>query len=136
MGQFFFAPSAAARNLAESTLGTFADTSRWIDFTDHPASVLSKSSVAFVSIDSGWYPAWPSSFERAIEKQAAWAAATSSSGFVPGSSPKRIAKLYATPFTAPLAVDTVPLPSFSPPRHCALARRCIEIPAEGIGRAP
>jgi len=57
MGQFFFAPSAAARNLAGSALGTFADTSRWIDFTDHPAAVLSKSNVAFVSMDSGRYPA-------------------------------------------------------------------------------
>src|SRR5207237_2168531 len=108
---------------------TFAETSRWIDLTDHPLSVLSKSKVAFVSIDSGWYPAWPSSLERAIEKQAAWAAATSSSGFVPGSSPNRIAKLYATPFTAPLAVDTVPLPCFSPHRPCALARRCFDITA-------
>src|SRR5207302_9497689 len=102
----------------------------------HPLSVVSKSKVAFVSTTAGRYPAWPRSFERAIEKQAAWAAATSSSGFVPGSSPHRIAKLYATPFTAPLAVDTVLLSSFSPPRHCALARRCIEIPAAGIGRAP
>src|SRR5204863_7180320 len=53
------------------------------------------------------------------------AAATSSSGFGPGSSSDRIAKPYATFFRAPLAVDTVPFPSFRPPLHWALARRCI-----------
>src|SRR5947207_6498141 len=79
-------------------------------------------------MDCGWYAACARPVEAAIEKQAPWAAATSSSGFVPGSSPNRIAKLYATFFTAPLAVDTVPFPSFRPPLHWALARRCIEIP--------
>src|SRR5919204_5236929 len=35
------------------------------------------------------------------------------------------------PFNAPLAVDTVPLPSFRPPRHTALARRCMDILEQG-----
>src|SRR5947207_14179639 len=76
-------------------------------------------------MDCGWYAACARPVEAAIEKQAPWAAATSSSGFVPGSSPNRIAKRYATFFTAPLAVDTVPFPSFRPPLHWALARSCI-----------
>src|SRR5207249_12161350 len=99
-----------------------------MDFTDHPASALSKSRVAFTSIRSGGYPAFPSSPEKAIAKQLACAAATSSSGFVPGSFSNRIAKPYATVLSAPLAVDTVPFPSFRPPLHWALARRCIGSP--------
>src|SRR5256886_3382701 len=128
MGHVFLAVSAAVWNFAGSAPGTFAVTSRWIDFTDQPASVLSKSNVAFASISSGRYPAFPSSLEKAIAKQLACAAATSSSGFVPGSFSNRIAKPYATVFRAPLAVDTVPFPSFRPPLHWALARRCIGSP--------
>src|SRR5439155_8820858 len=93
-----------------------------------PCVALSKSRVAFTSIRSGRYPAFPSSPEKAIAKQLACAAATSSSGFVPGSFSNRIAKPYATVLRAPLAVDTVPFPSFRPPLHWALARRCIGSP--------
>src|SRR2546426_251710 len=76
MGHVFLAVSAAVWNFAGSAPGTFAVTSRWIDFTDQPASVLSKSNVAFASISSGRYPAFPSSLEKAIAKQLASAAAT------------------------------------------------------------
>jgi len=129
MGQPFSAAFAAVWNFPGSAPGTFAATSRWIDFTVQPASVLSKFRVAFVSIRSGWYPSFSSSLYKAIEKQPACAAATSSSGFVPGVSPNRVAKLYGMPLRAPLNVDTVPFPSFRPPFHCALARRSIESPA-------
>src|SRR5207253_1082054 len=50
MGQVFLAVSAAVWNFAGSAPGTLAVASRWIDFTDHPASALSKSKVAFTSI--------------------------------------------------------------------------------------
>jgi nitrogen fixation/metabolism regulation signal transduction histidine kinase len=58
-----------------------------------PPSVFSSVTAAVVSIDSGLMPAsssWPA---RAIEKQPAWAAPISSSGFEPLSSPKRLPKL-------------------------------------------
>ena len=54
-----------------------------------PPSTGSRWSVASVSTLSGVTPALPSSAERAIEKQPAWAAAISSSGFVPSPSSKR-----------------------------------------------
>src|SRR5437899_11213 len=91
IGHPFSAAVAAFWNFPGSAPGTFAATSRWIDFTVQPASVLSKFKVAFVSIRSGWYPSFSSSLDKAIEKQPACAAATSSSGFVPGSwSPPRM----------------------------------------------
>src|ERR1051326_2853477 len=54
------------------------------------------------------YTARPSAPESAIEKQPAWAAPISSSGFVPGSSSKRVPKEY-WPSKAPLPSDMVPL---------------------------
>src|SRR5438132_2874191 len=136
MGQVFLAVSAAVWNFAGSAPGTLAVACRWIDFTDRPASALSKARVALTSIRSGRYPAFPSSLEKAIAKQLACAAATSSSGFVPGSFSNRIAKPYATVFRAPLAVETVPFPYFRPHLHWALARRCSSILADGNARAP
>src|SRR5512138_2953166 len=70
-------------------------------------------------------PASPRNSESAIEKHAACAAATSSSGFVPFSFSNRILKLYGTPARAPLSVDTEPFPSLSPPLQTALALRFI-----------
>jgi hypothetical protein len=63
-----------------------------------------------------------------MEKHPAWAAPTSSSGFVPGAFSNRMDHEYGMPFRTPLSVDTVPLPSFSPPLQTALAPRFIEIP--------
>jgi hypothetical protein len=57
-------------------------------------------------------------------KQPAWAAAISSSGFVPGCDSKRVAKEYGVLFKTPLGEVSVPLPSFRPPLQCALALRC------------
>src|SRR5205807_1342951 len=93
----------------------------------HPASSLSMVRVAFVLILSGVILAPPSWAERAIEKQAAWAAAISSSGLVPGVFSKRVAKEYGVFDNTPLVADTVPLPSLSPPFHTALALRCIRL---------
>jgi hypothetical protein len=48
-----------------------------------PVSRLRSDTFACVWMDSGSLPASPSASESAIEKQPAWAAAISSSGFVP-----------------------------------------------------
>ena len=124
MGQPVFAAFAAFSNVDLSAFGTFAATSRWINVTANPASVFSKFTVAFVSIESGVRPSFPSSPERAIEKHPEWAAAMSSSGFVPGAFSNRCAKEYGVPFRTPLAVETVPFPSFKPPFQTAFAYRC------------
>ena len=70
----------------------------------------------------GVKPFLPSAAAKAIEKQPAWAAAMSSSGFVPVPSSKRDGKEYA-PWKAPLPRAIVPLPSWSVPSHCAFAVR-------------
>src|SRR5215212_7453376 len=58
-----------------------------------------------------------------MEKQPACAAAMSSSGFVPAPFSKRVPKEYCVSCSTPLAVEIDPLPSFSPPFHCADALR-------------
>ena len=69
-------------------------------------------------------PNWP---ESAMEKQAACAAAISSSGLVPGVFSKRVTNEYGVLFSTPLEAETTPLPSFSPPFQTALAFRCISL---------
>ena len=58
-----------------------------------PPSTGTTVTAAEVAISSAVIPAAPSAPESAIEKQAACAAPISSSGLVPFSSPKRLAKL-------------------------------------------
>jgi hypothetical protein len=58
-----------------------------------------------------------------MEKQLAWAAAMSSSGFAPGVPSKRVLKLYGVPLIAPLATANVPLPSLRLPSYFAFALR-------------
>src|SRR5439155_8797087 len=79
--------------------------------------------VAVVWMDSGVRPALPSSAENAMEKQPAWAAAMSSSGFVPMPFSKRVLKEYCVSLSTPLSLEMVPLPSFKPPRQTADALR-------------
>src|SRR6266516_3872101 len=74
---------------------------------------------------SGVMPALPSSADSAIEKKPAWAAAINSSGFVPGWLSKRVLNEYGVRERRPLSVETVPLPSLSPPCHVADAVRFI-----------
>src|SRR5437660_1982654 len=69
----------------------------------------------------------PNCADSAIEKQAAWAAAINSSGFVPAAFSNRVANEYGVLDSTPLLDDTEPLPSLSPPFHTALALRCITI---------
>src|SRR5581483_6758717 len=49
----------------------------------------------------------------------------SSSGLVPAPFSNRVANEYCVLFSTPLAVETVPFPSFKPPVQTALPFRCI-----------
>src|SRR5690349_15321825 len=90
-----------------------------------PESSLSMLSVALVLMLSGVNPALPSCADRAMEKQPACAAAISSSGLVPGWSPKRVPNEKGVLENTPLPEETAPAPSFKLPFHSALALRCI-----------
>src|SRR5262249_20168184 len=84
---------------------------------------FSRVTVAVVSMDCAVIPALPSWAERAMLKHPAWAAATSSSGLVPGCDSNRVANEYGVFFGTPLGEVRVPLPSLRPPLQCALALR-------------
>src|SRR5882757_873656 len=90
-----------------------------------PEAVCSSVTVAVVPMLSGVKPPLPSSLERAIEKQPAWAAAISSSGLVPLPSSKRVLNEYWVFSRTPLSDEIVPLPSLSPPFQTADALRFI-----------
>ena len=89
-------------------------------------STCSKVSVACVESSSGLKPSAPRNAERAIVKQPAWAAAISSSGFVPTPFSKRVENEYCVCFSTPLWVETVPLPCLRSPFQTALAVREVE----------
>src|ERR1043165_4387020 len=125
IGQPAFAPFEIVVNFAWSMPGIFAVISRCDSVTVKPASVFSMVTVAVVLMDVGVKPALPSSAENAIEKQPAWAAAMSSSGFVPTPFSKRVLKDYCVSLSVPLSVEMVPLPSFKPPCQTADALRFI-----------
>src|SRR5579872_6984683 len=93
----------------------------------HPESNFSRVRVALVLMLSGVSPAVPSCAESAMEKQPACAAAISSSGLVPGWSPKRVPNENGVLENTPLPEETAPEPSFKLPFHSALALRCIPL---------
>src|SRR5579872_1204490 len=126
-GQPFSAASAYFWNVAASAPGTRPITSRCTAVMVQPASCFSIVNVAAVSMLEGGRFAPLSWADRAIEKQAACAAAINSSGFVPGTFSNRVLKEYGVLFKIPLAEEMTPLPSFSPPFQTALALRCIRI---------
>src|SRR5437899_12759997 len=97
-----------------------------------PESSFSRLSVTLVLMLSGVRLAPPSCAESAMEKQAAWAAAISSSGFVPGAFSKRVVKEYGVLESTPPGAEMLPLPSFNPPFHTALAFLCMGVPHEWI----
>src|SRR6202167_5256654 len=97
----------------------------WLDVIVQPESSFSVVSVTLVLMLSGVRFAPPSCAESAIEKQAAWAAAINSSGFVPGPFSNRDVKEYCVSFSTPPGAEIDPFPSFSPPFHTALALRSI-----------
>lgn len=84
--------SASARNCASSMPGTRARKVRRIEVIAYPPSTCSSATAASVSIRSAVKPASLRISDIAIVKQAAWAAPSSSSGLVPGTPSKRLAK--------------------------------------------
>src|SRR6266516_6240171 len=83
IGQPASAASAAFWNASAEAPGTLPDTARCDSVTDHPESTRSSVTVAVVCNVSATTFDFPSSAESAIVKQAACAAAMSSSGLVP-----------------------------------------------------
>src|SRR6267154_2500094 len=116
---------AAVLNAAWLAPGTFAFTSRCTLVMANPPSTLSRVTAAVVLMLSAVRLALPSCPLSAMEKHPACAAASNSSGFVPMPLSNRELKLYCVSFSTPLSVETVPFPSFSPPRQMALPFRCM-----------
>src|SRR5262245_53614305 len=125
IGQPSFAFLAACSNLALSPPGIFTRTCKCTEVIAKPDSSFSRVTAAVVSMDCAVIPALPSWAERAMLKHPAWAAATSSSGLVPGCDSNRVAKEYGVFSKTPLGEVSVPFPSLSPPLQCALALRCM-----------
>ena len=90
-GQLVLASSATARNFASSIPGTFAFVKSRIALIVGPPSI-DRSTSARESSDSAGCPASARALASAMVKQPACAAAISSSGLVPFSSPKRLLK--------------------------------------------
>ena len=111
------------------TPGTQPRTVSALDTTRHPASTLSKVTSADTSSRSGGVPARPSAPDRAIEKQAAWAAARSSSGLVlPSDDSVRAAHDTGSSEKLPDDMaETVPDPVARAPDQVASARRIAAI---------
>src|SRR5262245_36971655 len=65
-----------------------------------------------------------------MAKHAAWAAAISSSGLVPGVFSKRVSNVYGTFFSAPLGAFRVPVPLLRSPFQTAVALRIMGPPFE------
>src|SRR5919108_189047 len=88
-GQPSLAAWACCWNSSWSIPGTLARERSRMCVIAKPSPTWSSWTVASVSTLSGSWPACPSPADSAIEKQPAWAAAISSSGFVPSPSSKR-----------------------------------------------
>ena len=95
----------------------------------------SKVAVAVTSSFAGGCLLVLSSLENAMQKQAAWAAARSSSGLVlpPGASVLDAQVTPASVNSPLLRADTVPLPSKRLPCHVALAERSAIAASWGVG---
>src|SRR6185312_15837620 len=76
-----------------------------------------------VASSAGVCPARSSWKASAMVKQPAWAAAISSSGFVPFSLSKRVLNEYGVAARTPESLDSSPLPARPVPRQIALALR-------------
>ena len=82
------AADAWSRKVGSSMPGTFPTVTRSILVMVGTPSTGLRVTVASVCTDSGGFPAWARMLDRAMEKQAACAAAISCSGFEPGPSSK------------------------------------------------
>src|SRR3954463_7619245 len=105
--------------------GTSPRTVRSLLVIRQPASSLSKLTTAVTSSRFGGVPFFASPFENAIEKQAACAAATSSSGLVwPAGPPVRDAQLTGRRVIEPEVTYVIcPEPDTRSPLHVAWACR-------------
>ncbi len=126
-GQPALAACAARSNASGEAPGTRAVTSSRLEVMANPSACLSRVMVQVVSMLSAVRCACASCAERAIEKHPACAAASNSSGFVPGASSNRVWNEYGVLENTPLGAESVPLPDFRSPRHCALAVRFIPL---------
>src|SRR6266545_5825125 len=124
-GQVCLVFSAASANAAWSIPGTLPSASRWILVILKPFGPLLSVSVAWVRISPGTWPAWLRLLASAMLKQAACAAASSSSGLLPVPSSKREVNVILASRSAPLSVEAAPLPLRRSPAHIALACRRI-----------
>src|SRR5512132_3856929 len=113
--------SASRWNVASSTFGTLARTSSCILVIVKPAPTFSIVQRAVVSILVAGVPFFSRFPPSAMLKQAASAAASSSSGFEPVPSSKRELKLYWP--ARPVCPLKLPRPPLRPPSHFALAVR-------------
>ena len=94
IGQPVSAASAALRKASGEAPGTLAVTSRCDSVTLQAPSTLSSVTTQLVRRSVGARFALPSSADSAIVKHPAWAAAASSSGFVPVPLANRAVKEY------------------------------------------
>ena len=126
-GQPVLAASAASRNPSASSPGTLPRTVSALFVIPVPGT---KVTTADVRRRSGGFPAFARPSERAIEKQAACAAAINSSGLVfpPDSSSERAAQLTSSGPKAPEPTSSiVPDPLIRSPFHVTDARRSAAI---------
>src|SRR5262245_55375097 len=127
IGQPSFAPSAASWNDAWVAPGTTPRTVISAVWTVQPASALSAVISTVTEIRVGGVPALARLFEIAIEKQDAWAVASSSSGLVtPSASSVRAFQVVGrSAKTRVVAAVTLPLPPIRSPLQVASARRVV-----------
>ncbi len=124
------AVSAAFWKPATSKPGTRPRTDRALDMTRNPPSIRSKVTAALTRSRSAGVPDVANPCDKAIAKQQACAAASSSSGLVlpPGSSSVREAHVTGSSVNRLLLpAETVPLPFMRSPSHTAEARRIAAI---------
>src|SRR3954447_12076302 len=129
IGQPSFAWFAASANDSWVAPGTTPRTTIAAEITVQPTSRLSAVTLTSTSSRSTGVPAFARMFEQAIEKQEAWAAASSSSGEVtPAGSSVLEAQVVGWSRKIPVvAAVTVPRPLGRSPLHVAVARRVVAI---------
>lgn len=121
---------AAVSNSAGVIPGTVPVTEMTMVVTFHPSPTLSKVAAALTSSRAGGFCMRPRPAERAMEKQAACAAASSSSGLVlPPEDSVRADQETAMEGRAPLVPCTVPCPRKRSFSQTALAVRVAAISA-------
>src|SRR6185437_505727 len=127
-GQFFSASPASRAKASASILGTLARRVRADLLILKPCPSGSSVIAASVASSVGVNPARSSWKASAMVKHPAWAAAISSSGFVPFSFSKRVLNEYGVAARTPESLDSSPLPVRPAPRQSALALRIMGPP--------